>query len=69
MPGYRICCTCKQRKRLQAFNFKYPLRNKRHTKCKMCMREYSRQHYLKNKEYYKAKAHNTEKKRRTLQNA
>lgn len=67
MPGYRVCYVCKQKRRLQAFNWKVKAKNKRHTKCKFCERDYSRVHYQQNKEYYKAKAHFYEKRKRHIE--
>lgn len=51
----RTCTKCNQDLPIELFNVKDSRRGKRHSRCRYCMREYSRQHYLRNRSYYIAK--------------
>ena len=57
-----ICTKCKQDKVIDCFSMKNTLLNLRNKICKECHKEYSRNHYLLNKQYYYEKAKEREKK-------
>ena len=50
------CSKCKEIKTLNEFNFKYRERGILHVHCKECTRNFVKNHYNENKEYYLAKA-------------
>lgn len=58
----KSCTRCKALKPLSAFNFKIKAKNIYSPHCRECSKAYVKNHYLKNKEYYLAKA-----KRRNVQ--
>jgi len=52
----KICIGCKKQKDVSEFPFQNTRLNIRHSKCKVCKKEYSRFHYITNKKYYLSKA-------------
>jgi hypothetical protein len=62
------CSSCKKELDLQNFSLKYSNKEKRSSKCKSCQSLYSKNHYLKNKENYQAKAKINNKKYKTRNN-
>jgi len=50
------CCACKQVLPFELFSFKNKATGRRQSRCILCQREYGRQHYESNKDYYIDKA-------------
>lgn len=48
----RFCNHCKRTLSIESFQFKDKANGIRRTKCAECQNEYSRSHYINNKEYY-----------------
>ncbi len=48
----KICTGCKHNKNLEDFNNKKSAVDGKHSRCKECTREYTRDHYKNNKKYY-----------------
>lgn len=51
-----VCTSCDKEKALEEFSFRNKKKGIRVMRCKVCIREYNRQHYQANKQYYKKKA-------------
>jgi hypothetical protein len=51
----KICSRCKKRKRIISFHVNAARKDGYANYCKQCDREYHREHYIKNKQYYKEK--------------
>ena len=52
----KICSNCKLKKDESEFSFKNKKTNLRHSRCKICKREYGKEYYNKNREYHAKKA-------------
>jgi deoxycytidylate deaminase len=58
----KICPGCgKERDCEQDFNWKYKVRGIRHSRCRYCMSQVSKQHYQDNKQSYMARIHARDK--------
>lgn len=60
----KICLKCSQEKEISEFNWKHKQRGVRHSNCRMCTKEITRNHYSKNKDAYKKRAVAFTKKQR-----
>jgi len=63
------CTKCKVNKPLEEFNFKNKEKQIRHVHCKECTRNFVKNHYNNNKEYYLAKTSKRNKYLRDVLNA
>lgn len=52
----KICTKCLEEKEISQFNIKNRNTGRLEARCKTCFNEYTKAHYVKNKEYYLAKA-------------
>ena len=52
----KICSECKQERTEEEFSFKNKEKGTKHCVCKICNRKRLREHYRRNKDYYKTKA-------------
>ncbi len=58
----KICCSCKISKYESEFTKRKRTKDGLNQACKECTRKLGRSHYLRNKQYYVAKAHRNKKK-------
>lgn len=58
----KFCNSCKTEKPLENFSFKSKEKGTRHSKCKVCHRVDSNNHYKKNVEYYSKRASQNKKR-------
>lgn len=56
------CSKCEECKPIEGFSYKSKARDIRNSTCKACAREYTRQHYRDNKDYYLKKKIRTKKR-------
>lgn len=59
---HKKCITCKTVKSINKYSWRNKACEKRKNKCKECVNRYSREHYNNNKDIYKEKAKNHNKK-------
>ena len=51
----RCCSICSTSKGIEMFSWKNKSQGRRNTRCKECQNIYAKEHYLRNKQYYKEK--------------
>lgn len=64
--GVQTCTQCGETKEAEAFGFKNAAIGKRHRKCNVCVAEYGRAHYERNRVAYIARAGRANRERRRL---